>query len=266
MASLTASGWSPSTALRPGTAILASFAYSLYILSAPAYYRLENVAIILVLSAIFEQSFGGLYPDDQLNVIFAHAVFIWLVHIVHVVLVRGDAGYIAGSSTQSRGQKPPDGGWTPVSAPGISRYHRAYKMLYNVRGIGMPWQVVKTRRPELSDEATDNQSRRRFLLRRIFIIVCRYFALAVFYEVSEPSMLVGPTGGSFARWIRLSGQNLLTFIRPSHRPRNRGPHVPYAGLHTPQLAVARKLPRMPQHPVHLHSKPRRTARVASAVR
>lgn len=196
MSHLEALGWSPRAAIPPCIAISGAFAYSLYILSAPCHYRLENVALVFVLAAGFEKSFNDLYPDDLVNVAFAHGVLIWLVHMVHVTLVQGDAGYIAGSSTQSGGQESKEGGWISVSAPGLSPYHRAYKMLYNFRGIGTSWQVVKTLQPGLQDEATNKQLRRRFLLRRLLTIFCRYIALAVLYEVSESNVLSWPTGSS----------------------------------------------------------------------
>lgn len=191
-----ASGWSLRSALPPCIAISAACAYSLYILSSPRHYRLENVALVFVLAAGFAKSFDDLYPDDRMNAVFAHGVLIWLVHMVHVTLVRGDAGYISGNSTQSRGRELPEGGWTSVSAPGLGTYHRAYKILYNFRGIGTSWQVVKTPQQGPKDEAANNQSRNRFLLRRLFTIFCRYLALTAFYEVSESGLLGWPTGGS----------------------------------------------------------------------
>ena len=194
-ARLAASGWSPSAALRPCIAISGALTYGLYVLSAPRHYRLENIAIILVLVAGFQQSFQDLYPDALLNSVFAHAVFIWLVHMVHVTLVRGDASYIAGKFTESEDAKLKEGGWTPVSAPELGPYHRAYKMLFNVRGIGTSWQAVKTPQQGSRDETTNKQARRRFLLRRLLNIFCRYIALAVFYEVSESGVFGWPTGG-----------------------------------------------------------------------
>lgn len=175
-----ASAWSLWAALTPCLAISGAFAFSLYILSSPSHYRLSNIALVFVLTAGFERSFGDLYPDDVMNTVFAHGVLIWLVHMVHVTLVQGDASYIAGRSTQSE-----DVGWSPASAPTLSPYHRAYKMLWNYRGIGTLWQVVKTSQPPLRDEKARRQLRRRFLLRRLLTIFCRYVALAVLYEVSE---------------------------------------------------------------------------------
>jgi hypothetical protein len=188
--------WSPRAALPPFFAISGASAYSLYILSAPCHYRLENVALVFVLAACFERSFNNLYPDDLVNAAFAHGILIWLVHMVHVTLVQGDADYIAGSSTQSGDQVIKEGGWTSVSAPGLSPYYRAYKILYNFRGIGTSWQVVKTLQPGLQDERTKKRVRRRFLFRRLITIFSRYIALAVIYEVSESDVLGWPTGSS----------------------------------------------------------------------
>jgi len=120
----------------------------------------------------------------------------WQVRILCPVLVRGDAGYIAGNSTQSGDWELKEREWTSVSAPRLGPYHRAYKMLYNFRGIGTSWQVVKTLQPGSQDETTNKQLRRRFLLRRLLTIFCRYIALAILYEVSESGMLGWPTGSS----------------------------------------------------------------------
>ena len=211
-------------ALTPCLAISGAFAHSLYILSAPSHYRLQNLALVFVLAAVFERSFHDLYPDDLMNTAFAHGVLIWLVHMVHVTLAQGDAGYIAGtSSTQSGDQELREGGWTCVSEVGLSTYHRAYKMLWNFRGIETSWQVVKTRRPGIHDETTEKQLRRRFLIRRLFTIFCRYIALAVLYEVSETDLPTWQAGGSVPdTCIHLSlSSNILTATsRPSHHPRN----------------------------------------------
>ncbi len=189
-----ASGWSPGASLAPCIAVSSAFGYGLYILSAPRHYRLDNLAIVVLLIAAFHQRFNDLYHEDQLNAIFAHGVLIWLVHMVHVVFVRGDASYIAGSSTQSG--KLPKGAWTSISAPGLGSYRRAYKMLYNFRGIGTSWQVVKTPHLASGDEAADRiHLRRWFLLRQIFTVFCRYIALALFYEISEFSIFAGPVRG-----------------------------------------------------------------------
>lgn len=37
-----------------------------------------------------------LYPDDQVNQVFARGVLIWLLRVAHIVLLRRDDGYIAG--------------------------------------------------------------------------------------------------------------------------------------------------------------------------
>lgn len=236
-----ASGWSPRTAFPPCIAISAACAYSLYILSAPRHYRLESVALVFVLAAGFEKSFDDLYPDDRMNAVFAHGVLMWLVHMVHVTLVRGNTDSIAGDSTQSGGREVPERGWTSVSAPGLGTYHRAYKMLYNFRGIGTSWQVVKTPQQGPRGEATNKQPRNRFLLRQLFTILCRYFALAAFYEVSESSVLGWPTGGSLLDGSPLPWSHMLTATRPSYRPRNRGSHARHDRLPCPQLAVASEL-------------------------
>src|SRR5512142_2631297 len=152
MSHLLGSGWSPRTALPPCIAISAAFAYSLYILAAPHRYRLENAVVVFVLAAAFQKSFKHLYPDDLLNTVFAHATFIWLVHVAHVTLIQGDAGYIAGNSTQSGDGPFKEEGWTPISASGLSPYHKAYKLLYNTRGIGTSWQVIKTQQLGTQDE------------------------------------------------------------------------------------------------------------------
>jgi len=201
MSYLVASGWSPRTALPPCIAILGAFAYSLYILSAPRRYRLKNVAIVFVISDGFAKSFNNLYPDDLLNTVFAHSVFIWLVHVAHVTLIQGDAGYIAGNSAQLGDHELKGRGWTSISASGLSPYHKAYKLLYNPRGIGTSWQVVKTLQPGAQDETANQETankqfRRRFLLRRLLTIICRSTALVVFYEVSESGWLGWPTGSS----------------------------------------------------------------------
>jgi hypothetical protein len=188
------SGWSPRTALPPCIAISAAFAYSLYILAAPHRYRLENVVIVFVLAAAFQKSFKYLYPDDLVNIVFAHATFIWLVHVAHVTLVQGDANYIAGNPTQSGAQALKEGGWTSISASGLGPYHKAYKLLYNTRGIGTSWQVVKTQQPVVEDKTVYKQLRKRFLWQRLLTIFGRYVALIVFYEVSE--LLGWPIGSS----------------------------------------------------------------------
>jgi len=206
-----ASGWSPRTALPPCIAISAASAYSLYILSVPRHYRLESVALVFVLAAGFEKSFDDLYPDDRMNAAFAHGILMWLVHMVHVTLIRGNTDSLAGNSTHSGGRELPEGGWTSVSAPGLGTYHRAYKMLYNFRGIGTSWQVVKTPQQGPSGEAANKkQSRNRFLLRQLFTIFCRYFALAAFYEASESGVLGWPTGGSLLDKIPLPWSPMLT--------------------------------------------------------
>lgn len=110
MSHVLGSGWSPRTSLPPCIAISAAFAYSLYILAAPHRYQLKNVVIVFVLAASFQKSFKHLYPDDLVNTVFAHATFIWLVHVAHITLVQGDAGYIAGNSTQSGDRALKEGG------------------------------------------------------------------------------------------------------------------------------------------------------------
>lgn len=192
MSHLEAMDWSPRAALTPCIAISAAFTYSLYILSTPSHYRLESLALVSVLVAVFENSSNDLYPDDLLNAVFAYSVLIWLVHIFHVTIAQGSAGYISGSSTRTGDQGLKERGWTVVSAPGLSPYHKAYKMLWNPRGIGTSWQVLKTLQPGVQDGTTKIHSRRAFLRRRLLTIICRYIALAVFYEVSESDMLTQP--------------------------------------------------------------------------
>jgi hypothetical protein len=149
-----------------------------------------------VLAAAFEKSFNNLYPDDLLNTVFAHSVLIWLVHMAHVTLIQGDAGYIAGNSAQSGDRELEKRGWTSILASGLGPYHKAYKLLYNPRGIGTSWQVVKTLQPGAQDETANKQLRRRFLLQRLLTIIYRFTDLVIFYEVSESGLLGWPTGSS----------------------------------------------------------------------
>jgi len=200
MPSFEIQGWSPSVALRPCIAVSGAFAYGLYVLSAPQHYqhRLGNGAVIFALSAGFFQSFRDLFPDDTMNYSFALGILIWLVHMAHVAVFRGDAGYIAGNSAKS--EELSEGNWTAVSAPELSPYHRAYKMLWNFRGIGTSWQVVKTANRQLQDETTNGiQSRRQFFQRQIFTVFCRYLGLAIFFEISDPYGLIGPRLSWFPR-------------------------------------------------------------------
>jgi len=202
MSHLLSSGWSLRASLPPCIAISAAFAYSLYILAAPHRYQLKNVVIVYVLAAAFQKSFKHLYPNDLVNTVFAHATFIWLVHVAHVTLVRGDAGYIAGNSIQSGDRALKEGGWTSISASGLGPYHKAYKLLYNTRGIGTSWQVVKTQQLGTQDETAYKQLRRCFLWQRLLTIFGRYVALVVFYEVSE--LLGWPIGSSLLGTLDLS--------------------------------------------------------------
>jgi len=186
-------GWAPSTALRPCVSILGIIAYSLYILSSPQRYRLKHIAILFLLSADYFQRLHDLYPDAHVNQAFAHGVLIHLLHMVHIVVLRRDDGYITTTSIQ------PD-------------YYRAYKMLFNFRGIGTSWQAITTptqrrlfpaaqqqngngRQLDLHQPISQAQQDKNAcqvlsrtwddLVRRLFAILCRYLAAAVYYEVTE---------------------------------------------------------------------------------
>jgi len=201
-------GWAPSTALRPCVSISLVIAYSLYILSSPQRYRLKHLAVIFLLGADYFQRLHDLYPDDHVNQAFAHGVLIHLLHMVHVVVLRRDDGYITTTSV------PPDHssaeGSRLLSKTNLSPSYRAYKMVFNFRGIGTSWQAIPTqhrlfpaqqqngngRKLSLSQYTSQGQQdsyacdvlSRRWddLLHRLFSILCRYLAAAIYYEITEP--------------------------------------------------------------------------------
>ncbi|KAK4442729.1 membrane bound O-acyl transferase family-domain-containing protein [Podospora aff. communis PSN243] len=189
--------WTPSTALRPCVSISGVIAYSLYTLSSPHRYRLKHVAVIFLLSADYFQHLHDLYPDDHANQAFAHGVLIHLLHMVHIVVLRRDDGYIGTTSIQPRHSS--------------DDYHRAYKMVFNFRGIGTSWEAISTQHspfpaqqqtgngpikldtdqpvsPGQQDKNAHQALPRRWddLLRRLFSVICRYLTLSIYYEITEP--------------------------------------------------------------------------------
>lgn len=202
-------GWAPSTALRPCVSISSVIAYSLYTLSSPHRYRLKHVAVIFLLSADYFQRLHDLYPDDQVNQAFAHGVLIHLLHMVHIVILRRDDGYITTTSIQP-GHSSEEEGIRLFSKTGLGPYYRASKMVFNFRGISTSWEAISTQRRlfpaqqqngnglikldmnrpvsqgQLDKNACEVLSRRwDDLLCRLFSILCRYLAVAVYYEIME---------------------------------------------------------------------------------
>ncbi|KAK0611718.1 hypothetical protein B0T14DRAFT_571588 [Immersiella caudata] len=163
--------WSPTTALRPGCAIISAFTYGFYTLASRERYTTRNFAMIVLLTTTFFHRFDCLSPDHQLNTIFAHAVLFWLLHLANILFIHRDDGL----------------------ALGLTPYRRAYKTIFNPRGINTSWAVVSTPKPLPPIPNPSAPSPRvAFLFAQSLIILCRYLSLSFFHGVSS-ALFSAPT-------------------------------------------------------------------------
>ncbi|KAK4452253.1 hypothetical protein QBC34DRAFT_457307 [Podospora aff. communis PSN243] len=166
MDTMPATGWSLATALRPGLALISSFTYALYTLASPGRHTPRNFTTVALLAAIFFHQSNHLTPDSQLNTISAHAVLLWLLHLTHILFIRRN---------------------DDLPSP-LPSFIRAYKTIFNPRGINTPWSTVSTTPPLTKPNPspttqTQPSPRTAFLFAQSLIILTRYLSLSFLHSI-----------------------------------------------------------------------------------